>query len=58
MLAFANMDLVGTPRFMHDSPDIIVVIALTHQAVRLRGLSPSERIEKPSLWGQMAKNHC
>ena len=31
-------------------------VALTHQAVRLRGLS--ERIENPSLWGQMAKNHC
>ena len=30
-------------------------MALTHQAARLRGLSPSERIEKPSLWGKMAK---
>ena len=24
------MDLVGTPRFMHDSPDIIAVIAWSH----------------------------
>ena len=29
-----------------------------YQVVRLRGLSLPERIEKPSLWGHVVKNHC